>query len=99
MKLRLDKIAPFLAPVPAAIVSVACYSLGDNLLAISWLGVDASEPPQIAIGVRRDNRFSYRHLHENGEFVVNIPSEDLVEYVAKAGTIHGDGIDKFAVYV
>jgi flavin reductase (DIM6/NTAB) family NADH-FMN oxidoreductase RutF len=97
MKKRLDHIAPFLAPVPAAVISVASENLGDNIIAISWIGVAASEPPQVTIGVRRDNRFSYKHLQENGEFVVNIPSEKHVDSVAKSGTIHGEGIDKFAV--
>jgi len=96
MKKRFDNFAPFLAPVPAAVISVASKNLGDNIIAISWIGVAASEPPQIAIGVRRDNRFSYKHLQENHQFVVNIPSEDLVESVAKSGSIHGEGIDKFA---
>lgn len=96
MKKRFDRIAPFLAPVPAAIVSVGCESLGDNIITVSWIGVAASEPPQIGIGVRTDKRFSYKHLQENGEFVVNLPSENEVEQAAKAGTIHGDDIDKFA---
>jgi len=95
MKIKLDKPAPLLAPVPAAIVSVGCESLGDNIIAVSWIGVACSEPPHITIGIRRDGRFSYRHLIENGEFVVNIAGEDLVEAVAAAGSLHGDSVNKW----
>ncbi len=95
MKTVLNKPTLLLIPVPIAIVSVGCETLGDNLIAISWIGVAASEPPQIAIGVRRNNRFSYKHLIENGEFGVNIPIEDIVSAAASTGRLHGDKVDKW----
>ncbi len=88
------KPATVLVPCPAVLVSVG-NEMGANIITLSWVANVCSKPPQIAIGVR-PNRHSFGLLEQIGDFVVNVPSEDLLEAVITCGTKSGRSIDKFA---
>lgn len=98
MSLEAMKItkAPFVALRPVPVVLVSCGH-GDraNIITIAWTGILCSSPPQIGIGVRPE-RYSYDLIKETGEFVVNVPSENLLDEVEYCGFISGQEIDKFA---
>lgn len=95
MKIQLEEPYPFIAPTPAAVVTVSSPESGDNLITIAWIGIACSDPPHISIAMRSERRHSYHILMENGEFAVNIASEGQVEAVDLCGTLHGDRIDKW----
>lgn len=82
-----------LAPVP--IVMVSCGTMENaNIISIAWTGVVNSEPPLVYISIR-PTRKSYEIIKETGEFVINIPNENLVWQVDFCGTKSGKNIDKF----
>jgi len=45
----------------------------------------------------RPGRHSFRLVEESGEFVVNIPSSDLLEKVDLCGTVSGKNMDKWEI--
>jgi flavin reductase (DIM6/NTAB) family NADH-FMN oxidoreductase RutF len=88
--------APFVALRPVPVVMVSCGH-GDqaNIITIAWTGILCSSPPQIGIGVRPE-RHSHALIKKTGEFVVNVPSENLLDEVEYCGFISGREVDKFA---
>ena len=82
-------------PVPVVLVSSVDKQGRPNICTVAWIGVVSSTPPQLGIGLRR-NRLSYSLISKSREFVVNIPTEDLLNAVDYCGRISGRKIDKFA---
>ncbi|MDP6347775.1 MAG: flavin reductase family protein [Dehalococcoidia bacterium] len=83
---------------PTPVVMVTCVDdLGrPNIITLAWAGVVCSEPPQLGIAVR-PSRHSHAMLRRSGQFVVNIPSQDLLHSTDVCGTISGRDQDKFAL--
>ena len=82
-----------LAPVP--VVMVSCGTMKSaNIISVAWTGIVNSEPPLVYISIR-STRKSYEIIKETGEFVINIPNENLVWQVDFCGTKSGKNIDKF----
>ena len=66
-----------------------------NVMTISWqTPIHSANPFQFLLVVRR-SRYSYELINENNELVVNVPGEELLNAVHKAGIISGRGVDKF----
>lgn len=82
-----------LAPIPSVMVS--CGNMEkSNILTIAWTGVLNSEPPLVYISIR-PSRYSYEIIRKTGEFVINLPDENLVWQTDFCGTKSGKDIDKF----
>jgi len=87
---------PFVALRPVPVVLVSCgHGEQANIITIAWTGILCSSPPHVGIGVRSD-RHSHSLIQETGEFVVNIPSEGLLDEVEYCGFVSGRDADKFA---
>lgn len=84
-----------LQPVPAVLVTCVDNEGRANIITLAWAGVVCSVPPMVGIAVRPE-RFSHRLIEETQEFVVNVPSVDLVWAVDYCGTRSGRNEDKFA---
>lgn len=82
-----------LYPVPAVMVSCA-NEIEDNIITIAWTGTICSSPPMVYISVRKE-RYSYNIIKETGEFVINIPTKEVVKETDKAGVFSGRKIKKF----
>jgi flavin reductase (DIM6/NTAB) family NADH-FMN oxidoreductase RutF len=95
MKKRLIKPSTFLAPVPAAMVTCQDKGGRPNIITIAWAGVICSGPPMVSISIR-PSRYSHGIIKGSGEFVVNIPSVDLVRQTDICGIISGKDKDKFS---
>ncbi|TFG12181.1 flavin reductase family protein [Candidatus Thorarchaeota archaeon] len=80
-------------PCPVILVSVA-HEKQPNIITLSWAANVCSDPPSIAIGVR-PSRYSYDLIKEAGDFVVNIPSRDLLDATVFCGTHSGREHNKF----
>ena len=82
-----------LYPLPAVMVS--CGS-GDqaNILTVAWAGTVCSDPPMVSISVRPE-RHSYPLIKENGEYVINLVTEDLVRAADYCGVRSGRDVDKW----
>jgi len=85
-----------LYPVPAVMVSCADENTKANIITIAWTGVVSSQPPTVGIGVR-PSRYSYDLIRESGEFVVNLPDDQLLAELDYCGVVSGRDLDKFSV--
>ncbi len=83
-----------LYPVP--VVLVTCGS-GDqaNIITLAWVGTICSDPPAIGIAIR-PSRHSNGLIRQTEEFVVNVPTADLVAQVDYCGQVSGRDVDKWA---
>ena len=96
-KTEFDKPGNFLYPLPAVLVTCGNEKT-DNIITIAWTGTICSDPPMVYISVRKE-RHSYPIIKESGEFVINLPSEDMVYALDRAGGTTGAKIDKFSLLV
>jgi len=82
-----------LAPVPPALVTVGTMEQA-NVLTIGWTGILNTIPPKTYISVRKE-RHSYQMLMDTREFVINLPSANLVKAVDFCGVRSGKDLNKF----
>ena len=82
-----------LSPLPAVLVSVGDME-ESNLITIAWTGILATHPPKTYISVR-PTRHSYALLKKTGEFVINLPGEELCRALDYAGVFTGAKVNKF----
>lgn len=82
-----------LAPIPPALVTVGTMEK-PNVLTVAWTGILNTIPPKTYISVRKE-RYSYPMLLETKEFVINLPSANLVRAVDFCGVRSGKDLDKF----
>ncbi len=85
----------YLYPVP--VILATCGTEKPNIITLAWVGTICSDPPMVGIGVR-PNRYSHALIEETGEFVINIPGEELLETTDRCGHVSGRDVDKFATF-
>ena len=83
-----------LVPLPVTLLSAQLPDGKPNIITISWVGICCSIPPMLGVGIR-ENRFSYDLVKKSGEFVLNIPNEDLVHAADYCGNVSGRDHNKF----
>jgi flavin reductase (DIM6/NTAB) family NADH-FMN oxidoreductase RutF len=85
----------FLMTTPVVLLS--CWGKGGrpNIITLAWTGVLCSDPPIVYASIR-PSRHSHSLLKANGDFVINLPGEDLARQVDLCGMISGRDEDKFA---
>lgn len=88
---------PFTALFPCPVVLITCTDPAGipNIITLAWVGVACSNPPTISLGIR-PSRHSYRILEDVGEFVVNIPTKEILKEVDYCGSVSGKDVDKFS---
>lgn len=87
------KPGTMLNPVPAVMVSCGNEEK-HNIITVAWTGIVNSEPPMTYVSVRKE-RFSHGIIKENGEFTINITTEDLAFATDFCGVRSGRDVDKF----
>jgi flavin reductase (DIM6/NTAB) family NADH-FMN oxidoreductase RutF len=65
-----------------------------NIITLAWTGVLCSEPPQIGVSIT-PARYSHDLIRKSGEFVVNVPTSDILKEVDYCGSVSGRRVDKF----
>jgi flavin reductase (DIM6/NTAB) family NADH-FMN oxidoreductase RutF len=85
---------PMLFPTPVVLVTCVDEAGRPNIITLAWVGVVNSEPPMIGISIRPE-RYSHACVRRSKEFVVNIPSEEMVRKVDACGVLSGKEVDKF----
>jgi len=83
-----------LFPTPVVLVTCVDGKGRPNIITLAWAGVVNSEPPMIGISIRPD-RYSHGCIKGIREFVVNLPSEEMVRGVDACGVVSGRETDKF----
>lgn len=83
-----------LAPVP--VVMLSCQRPGGrpNIITVAWVGTVCSEPPLLGVAIRPE-RFSHDLIRDSAEFVVNLPTVELVRATDYCGVVSGRDTDKF----
>ncbi len=89
------KPSTYLYPVP--VVMVTCGVEKPNVITLAWVGTVCSDPPMVGISVR-PGRHSHQLIEETGEFVVNIPGQDLLEIADHCGLVSGRKVDKLTEF-
>lgn len=83
-----------LFPTPVVLVTCVDERQKPNVITLAWAGVVNSEPPMVGISIRPE-RFSHHCIRETKEFVINLPSEEMVRGVDACGVVSGRSTDKF----
>ena len=65
-----------------------------NIITLAWCMPVSVDPPMLAMSVR-PTRFSYKMIEETKEFVINIPTMDIVKETLFCGRRSGKNYDKF----
>lgn len=81
-------------PLPVVLISSSDKRNHVNVCTVSWIGVVSSDPYQVGIGLRK-SRLSHQMISETGEFVINIPTIEMIHIVDYCGFISGRKRDKF----
>lgn len=80
-------------PKPVALVTAAAGER-ENVMTAAWVNVACMEPPMLCVAVRH-SRFTHGLIRDSGQFVVNMPGEELLEAVELCGNVSGRDEDKF----
>lgn len=90
------RLAPTTLLYPTPVVLVTCVDRQGrpNIITLAWAGVVNSEPPMIGISIRPE-RYSHGCIKEMREFVVNLPTQEMVRGVDVCGVVSGRETDKF----
>jgi len=84
-----------LFPTPVVLVTCVDETGKPNIITLAWVGVVNSDPPMIGISIRLE-RYSHACVKRSREFVVNLPSEEMVRKVDACGVLSGKETDKFS---
>jgi len=80
---------------PKSVVLVTSKADGkENVFSVAWHMPTSHEPPLVLISVAF-SRFSHELIKKGREFVINVPSKELVEAVELCGRVSGRNVDKF----
>ncbi|HCJ42402.1 flavin reductase family protein [uncultured Ruminococcus sp.] len=82
------------SPLPPTLVSCA-HDGKVNVLTVAWTGILCTRPPVTYISVRPE-RYSYEMIKQSGEFVINLPTKEIIRAVDFCGVKTGSKTDKFA---
>ncbi|MDR2204287.1 MAG: flavin reductase family protein [Nitrososphaerota archaeon] len=83
-----------LHPMHTVLVSCMGKAGKPNISTVAWTMPVSQKPPLIAISLAHE-RYSHSLIEESGEFIVNIPSIDMLQTVMACGTFSGRSFDKF----
>lgn len=89
------KAKAFLLPTPVMLVGTYDKNGKPNVMVAAWGGICASQPPSLAISIRK-SRWTYAAIMERKAFTVSIPSRKLVAQADFTGMYTGAEVDKFA---
>ncbi len=82
-----------LNPVPVVLITSRNKAGKDNVFTVGWTGTICTKPPMLSISVRPE-RLSYEYICETMEFIVNMPSSNMVKAVDYCGVKPGRKFDK-----
>ncbi len=82
------------APQLVVLVSSMDKNGKPNVATLAWITSVSAEPPLVSIAVGR-TRYTHECISHSREFVVNLPTMDLLKEVQLAGSISGREGDKF----
>ncbi len=95
MKIECDiKPNRLFAPQLVGLVSSIDKKGKPNVATLAWITSVSAEPPLISIALGR-SRYTHECISRSKEFVLNLPTMDILKEVQLAGSISGRDGDKF----
>ncbi len=94
VEVPLSRYNYLLHPYQATMVTCVDKNGEANIITIAWIMPVSLNPPVLALSMR-PTRYSHRIIKETGEFVVNIPTYQLVRQVLYCGRVSGREVNKF----
>lgn len=83
-----------LHPMHTVLVSCVGKAGKSNIITLAWAMPTSISPPLVAVSIA-PRRHSHMLIEETGEFVVNIPTMEILEETFFCGTVSGKNHDKF----
>ncbi|MDR1993221.1 MAG: flavin reductase family protein [Nitrososphaerota archaeon] len=65
-----------------------------NIITIAWVMPTSANPPLLAVSIA-PTRHTHTNIEESGEFIVNIPTLEILQAVYACGSLTGRSFDKF----
>jgi flavin reductase (DIM6/NTAB) family NADH-FMN oxidoreductase RutF len=84
-----------LHPMHTVLVSCVGKTGKPNVLPLAWAMPTSRDPALIAVSVA-PSRYSHALIEETGEFVINLPTVDIVKETLACGRTSGKNHDKFS---
>ncbi len=88
-------VSSALFPCPVVLVTSIGADAKPNLITLAWAGVVCSDPPILGLGIR-SSRHSFKLIERSKEFVVNIPTVEILRETDLSGMVSGRQVDKFS---
>lgn len=86
---------PELILYPSSVVLVTSSHQGeDNIITLAWVSTVCFDPPMAGCAIR-DSRYSHHLITDSKEFVINIPSKEIIKETDYCGQVSGKDTDKF----
>jgi len=82
-------------PTPVWLIGTYDQEGRPNAATVAWCGVCSSDPPALAISLRK-SRYTYESIQHRKAFTVNIATADQVVAADYCGMVSGKKTDKFA---
>jgi flavin reductase (DIM6/NTAB) family NADH-FMN oxidoreductase RutF len=82
-------------PLPVWVIGSYDRQGRANAMTAAWVGVCCSDPPCVAVSIRK-SRYSFASVLERRAFTVNVPSQRYVREVDYMGLATGRDADKLA---
>lgn len=95
-KVEVNKSYAYRLLYPRNTVLVSCIDEHGkaNIITIAWSMPLSINPPMVAISIS-PKRYSYKLIKESKEFVINIPTMEILEKIVICGKVSGKEYDKF----
>lgn len=82
-------------PTPVFIIGTYDEQEQPNVAAVSWAGICSSDPPCVAISLRKVTH-TYANIVKRQAFTLSVPAHDQVKLADYFGLVSGKSVDKFA---
>lgn len=83
-----------LHPMHTVLISCVGKAGKPNITTMAWAMPTSNNPPLVAISLA-PGRHSHALIEESGEFIVNIPTLEVLQAVYACGSLTGRSFDKF----
>ena len=83
-----------LHPMHTVLISCIGKANKPNITTVAWAMPTSIKPPLLAISIA-PTRHSHTLIEESGEFIVNIPTLEILQAVYACGSLTGRSFDKF----
>jgi flavin reductase (DIM6/NTAB) family NADH-FMN oxidoreductase RutF len=94
VEVSFSSISKLLHPMHTVLVSCVGKNAMANIITLAWAMPTSINPPMVAVSIAA-RRYSYSLIEETHEFVVNIPTLDILKETDFCGKVSGRDHDKF----